>query len=297
MRYSLLLFLLISCRSPLEAKPMNSHAPPIATKPDNSKELDGLNSQIKSLNDQKEGRESRQDFWHSSSVVLAFVAAALGVIAGLAQHFESRQSYAIRSIERNLVDAKARAASLRKLDSDWDINAARLGAAYAIQSAESEKLKREELEAKIAPRRLSLAQQRSIGEACIGITGKPITLISYALDAEGAGLGTQIASLLHLVGNDVRPNLSSITSYGGFQTGVIVNSASGDSATFAKCFAHALHDIGNLDVTLNGENLSRSTRPSQPPEFSMGAMTLGTTNANQEYVQILVGIKPIETVQ
>jgi hypothetical protein len=158
-------------------------------------------------------------------------------------------------------------------------------AAEARSMAEAERLERIRLEALVAPRSLSLEQQRQIAEACRGFTGHRVLVSSYGLDGEGAVLGAQIITLLRTVlGNDnVLDDRASTVVVGGFELGVHVRGPDSERA-FVSTLSAALSSIGGLQTFANDT----------PPRGGAGiggggaAFPQGTI-----YVSVMVGVKPI----
>jgi len=249
--------------------------------PSQSRELNDLNSEKNSLQKKRNDLEIRQNLWHDAYLTLAIIAAAFGGLSWLFQHLESKGSRKERPINVRLSAIDDRIREIDKEVFDTALGQTWAIAATAEDHAQSEQLERERLEAQIAPRRLTLQQQKDIGHACLGITGKPMSIRSYSLDVEGTALGVQIVSSLRATGIDIRPNLSSISPFGSFDSGVVIHSSEEDNA-FAACLGHALTNIGKLAVMVNGfMGLDGAIKPIPP-------LPTGTP------IDIMVGVKPIE---
>ena len=102
------------------------------------------------------------------------------------------------------------------------------------------------LEAIIAPRSLSLDQQRRIADACRKFHGHAASVVSYSTDAEASGLASQII-VLHASDVPVADDIATVMPVGGFETGVHVR-APNEEKDFASTIADALSSIGHLDV-------------------------------------------------
>jgi cell division protein FtsB len=133
------------------------------------------------------------------------------------------------------------------------------------------------LEAQIAPRRLTAAQQQSIAHACARFAGRQVRVVSYALDAEAGILAKQIVATLQGAGMKVDDATASVMPLGGFSLGIHV---SGPEQDLVAELSKVLASFGNLAVA------APSTAPSGP--------SVSTDNtSNVVPVSILVGVKPI----
>lgn len=156
-------------------------------------------------------------------------------------------------------------------------------AAEANQKAEQERLERLRLEAVVAPRSLSLDQQRSIANAWKAFAGRKVSLTTYALDAEGATLGKQIIACLREAGLNAEDRTASNMPLGGFALGVHVN---GSDNELVSAIATALQSVGHLAVEQHGPSLRNASIASGDP-------SAGTDLT----ASILVGVKPIMTIR
>jgi len=161
-----------------------------------------------------------------------------------------------------------------------DLNKA---ASKAQEMAESERLERIRLEAIVAPRSLSLNQQRLIASACGRFHGHGVLVSSYGMDGEGAALGGQIISVLQSAGITVADARASIMVTGGFEMGVHVRGPSVER-DFVSSLGNALSSIGKLQVSLN-----------DPPPKVGGGMGGGGQSfpPGTVFVTVMVGIKPV----
>ena len=246
-----------------------------------------------------EARVSRADGWLQdfSNILLASAqrqaADAIGD-AGRANQRASeneRQAALARSdakkAEGHLADALAKAESAKALAKGYDKqiaeSKAQAEAAHAV--AESERLERIKLEAAVAPRSLSLEQQRQIAAVCRQFAGHRVLVSSYGLDGEGAAIGAQIITLLRSVlGNDnVLDSRASIVVTGGFQFGIHLRGPDSERE-FIRNLSDALTSVGHLQTFVN-----------QPPP-RMGAMMGGGGQgfpAGTVFVDVMIGIKPV----
>ena len=118
--------------------------------------------------------------------------------------------------------AQADAAASNAVGEAAKAGAAKAGerASLADQKAEAERLARVELEARIAPRRLTPAQQAEIASFLSPFQGKRVTVVTYALDVESAVLGAQLIAVMHRAGIVPIDNRASVMPFGGFSTGI-----------------------------------------------------------------------------
>ncbi len=141
-----------------------------------------------------------------------------------------------------------------------------------------------QLEAIIAPRSLSLDQQKRIADACRRFSGHDVLVKSYGMDGEAAALAGQIIAVLKSVPNiSVADGRGSITVSGGFDVGVHVRGPETEHE-FTSALGDALSRIGNLKVAIND------------PEPKMGAAMGGGGQQfpqGTSFVTVMVGIKPL----
>ncbi len=136
-------------------------------------------------------------------------------------------------------------------------------AAQLEKEAEAERLERTKLEAIVAPRSLSLDQQRRIADACRKFHGQHGVLVkSYATDGEASALAAQIIAALRAAEIAVADSTGAEITTGGFDIGVHVR-APDTEHEFASALADALSTIGKLKVSVND------------PEPKVGSMMSG----------------------
>lgn len=168
----------------------------------------------------------------------------------------------------------------------------------AQEMAESERLERIKLEAIVAPRSLSLEQQRLIVASLHRFSGHSVRLSSYGLDGEGAALGAQIISALRSAGIVVEDSRASFISTGGFELGVHVRGPDADR-DFISGLAGALSSIGKLQVFVNGPSFRAGATIGGSAAMGGGATIGGGGGAVNVPipatgpVSLMVGIKPV----
>jgi hypothetical protein len=133
--------------------------------------------------------------------------------------------------------------------------------AQANRHAETERLERIKLEVLVAPRRLSVEQQRAIAKALDTSVGRKVMVKSYASDGEAAILGTQIVESLKAAKLDVLNNLMSQSSFGSVAFGVRVT---GNDKVLVGKLLSIFSAIGNLFV------LSEAVPPATGMSTSVG---------------------------
>ena len=101
----------------------------------------------------------------------------------------------VATAKADVADAVAKVAT-----ADARIAEADARAQEARSIAEAEKLEREKLEVLVAPRRLSVEQQRQLSTVLRKYARKTVRVSTYGLDGEGAAIGTQIIAVLNTVG-------------------------------------------------------------------------------------------------
>ena len=295
----LLLFLLIGLLSMIApAKTMQTVNNAVATTAQ-SERLKSLDSREASLSKDLIRSQDWEAIWHDLYLWVGVFAVALGAISIVFQRLETRNIRKGRATSDLIAGIHSERAMIEKHISDVAIAEALTVASIANKAAEGEKLERVRLEALVAPRRLSIEQQRNIGDACLGITGRKIVVTSYGLDGEGFALGWQILSALHRPGLNVSGNLAGIVQSGVFDTGVLVRTPPEEEG-FGKCICHALHALGGLEVILNGER-HVGNAVMLGPATTVGPATMigggriqpkGFLPAGSP-IEIMVGIKPI----
>jgi hypothetical protein len=149
--------------------------------------------------------------------------------------------------------------------------------------AESERLLRIRLEASIAPRSLTLDQQKQIAAALQKFKGHGVLVSSYAMDGESALLGSQLIAALRAAKIVVANGLSGGSVSGRFETDVHVRSPQSENG-FAAALADTLTHIGGLKVVLND------------PQPRFGAAMVGGVEsfpAGTIFVTVMVGVKSV----
>jgi len=157
-------------------------------------------------------------------------------------------------------------------------------AAQLRKDAEAERLERTKLEALVAPRSLTLDQQLKIADACRKFKGHAALVMSYATDAEAAGLASQIIAAIRAAGASVADDVGTVMPVGGFEIGVHVRSPDKERE-FASAIADALSSIGHLDVA-----------PANDPLPNFNTLSSGGEHFNNPslaFVTITVGVKRV----
>ena len=236
---------------------------------------------------------------YSNIVLWLLIAAGLIAVAIAAFSFLSsrKDNDLIRAKDRQLqldlkdkdtqIESVKEKAQNDKLDSDGKIAALQATAAIATQkaaeankTAEDEKNERLKLEAQIAPRRLTPAQQQEIAMACRGFSGRKVRVESYALDVEGGVLAKQIIAVLLAAKLNVDDGTASVMPLGGFSLAVHVN---GDESDLVIGIASVLASVGKLDVA-----------PPNSPLPQAPTLSVGGNPAAAKAVTVLVGVRPIK---
>lgn len=152
--------------------------------------------------------------------------------------------------------------------------------AEANKVAERERVERLRLEAEIAPRRLTPSQEVAIAMACDQFRGRPVKVVSYAMDAEGAVLAKQIIASLQLAGMAVSDSTASLQSIGGFSLGIHIT---GTKPNLISCIRESLSMTGHLMVA-------------PPNTEAAGGFIMGTGGGKGAVpdATILVGVKPVQ---
>jgi hypothetical protein len=185
------------------------------------------------------------------------------------------------SLKTEAEKAKEGIATAQMAAARANADAAKAGerAAEANKAAEQEKIERLKLEAQIAPRRLTVAQQQAIAMGCSHFSGKSVRVESYALDAEAGILAKQIIAALQASGMHVQDGTASLMPLGGFSLGVHVN---GDEPDLVTGLSAILSSVGNLFVA-------------PPNSIQGGGETISAgSGAPRPSVSILVGVKPVQ---
>lgn len=137
------------------------------------------------------------------------------------------------------------------------------------------------LEAVIAPRRLSKEQVASLTRLLEPFKGQKIRLESYALDAEGEVLASQIRDgLAPVLGID--DWVGSEGAGNGFAKGINVT---GTNAALVTALAEAFQKLGLENV---------STAPLPPPQTILLAVEQSRDREKGVAAVVVVGVKPIK---
>jgi hypothetical protein len=233
--------------------------------------------------------------WKPLCIISGAILITVGVAGELfVQSLASRKETGLRKANDavfaglNAEAAKARKdasnASERASQADERASENEKEAARLQKMAEAERLERIRLEAIVAPRSLSLDQQRLIAAACRRFSGHRVLLSSYGLDGEGAALGAQIISVLRSAGVTVLDGRATSIVTGGFELGVHVRGPDIER-DFVSGLGNALSSIGKLQVSIN-----------DPPARVGGAGIGGGGQAypaGTVFVSVMVGIKPV----
>lgn len=191
----------------------------------------------------------------------------------------------IKSAESAGETAKADAAKARSeiAESAKQTEQAKASAAEANRKAELERLERIKLEATVAPRSLSVAQQQALAAVWHFMAGKKISVTSYSLDGEGAGLASQIIATLKIAGIDVENRLASVMPMGGFALGVHVT---GSDEKISTEIRNGLVSTGLF------------VAPPGTPQGGGAAMATGAAPGTETpAADILIGVKPVPTIR
>jgi hypothetical protein len=182
-------------------------------------------------------------------------------------------------------DAKAKSAEATAKKFESQIAEAQRDAAESKKEAETERLERVKLEALVAPRSLSLDQQRRIADACRKFHGHGVLVKSYGTDGEGAALAEQIIAALRAADVVVADSRGTEIVAGEFDSGVHVRAPEVEHE-FASTIAGALSSIGKLKVFPIND-----LEPRVGSGMSGGGQ--GFTNPGAVFVTVRVGIKPV----
>ena len=157
-----------------------------------------------------------------------------------------------------------------------------------------------QLYALTAPRRLTPDQLVAIKAELKKFAGKQVVVSSYGLDGEGAGLGTQIVSILNASGIYAVDQLASSIVTGGFETGIQVHGPA-EQQELVHALYLALHYDGKTDCHDQRPQLNGLTGMGAYGGIGGGAgMGVGSARTGPAGpttkgtpVTIVIGIKPI----
>jgi len=255
--------------------------------------------------DIKDLLKTRPVKWKSVQQIVGAILVTVGVAGELGVQYkastvETKLRSASHAVE-SILNASAESAKSTAAGFQNQIAEAEARAAEARSMAAAEQLERAKLEAIVAPRSLSVEQQRLIRISLRRFSGHPaVTVSSYGLDGEGAVIGAQIISVIRAA-TGIAPvdRRANFISTGGFESGIQIRGPNSER-DFMSALEMALTSIGKLkEVNING--------PSFRPGASMGGPSTmggpasiggggGIVPANVPTngpVSIMVGIKPL----
>lgn len=111
--------------------------------------------------------------------------------------------------------------------------------------AESERLERVRLEATVAPRSISVEDQRTIAVDLSRFSGSRVSVTTYSLDGDGAMLAQQVIGILGVARIAVDNRMASVMPLGSFAFGVHVTGSRND---LVVALSETLLRIGHLGV-------------------------------------------------
>jgi hypothetical protein len=213
--------------------------------------------------------------WLKLAQLVAVFLVAVGVAAEFAGEWISRP------LEKIIDDA--RELKIAQLTQDAaqlsaESESARAAIAAANARAESERLERVKLEAKIAPRRLSSAQKELIASSLSNVQKPPtIAVVSRLLDAEGRDFADDISAALEAAGWSTQRYLNWTMS----NKGLFVATAEGTSVS--------LNDpsIDGLRRALMATNVNP-----EPLTIKTSEMATMSPHFQPNVLYLLVGAKP-----
>jgi hypothetical protein len=231
--------------------------------------------------------------WGPIFIILGGILITLGVAGELfVQHLASGKETALRKANDQLfAQLNSEAAQARKDAGDAIESAAKADerasanekeSARLSKIAEAERLERIRLEAAVAPRGLTLDQQKRIADEVQKFRRHAVLVSSYGLDGEASELAAQVISSLRSVGITVADARASIVVNGGFETGVHVRGPDVERA-FVIALGNALSVVGKLRVATND--------PVPRTGGGIGGGGQGFTPGSV-YVTVFVGVKP-----
>jgi hypothetical protein len=157
--------------------------------------------------------------------------------------------------------------------------------ANAAKEAEDERLARIGLEVLVAPRRLTIEQQRAIANSCHRFAGRTVVISSYALDTEAQVLSEQICSAFQAAGMHCVPNPGSLNTFGKLLQGIRV-SGSRLQHDFVSAIKASLEQDGHLALAGLEQEIIPSVPGNRFEEFAV--RTERPSDAS-----IFVGVKPV----
>jgi hypothetical protein len=217
------------------------------------------------------------------SVMLAFlaVAAIAAAVVGLSTYAvvqlqkqeaadakKDFNTYKI-TVEAQVEDAKKEGLEAGKTAANALVRAAELEAANLA------------LEAQIAPRRLSAAQQQSMLFDLTPYAGRVVAVQSYSLDAEGTVLASQLMRVLTGSGLQAVDRLASVSPMGGFILGIHI---SGTDEQLVGALRSTLSNTAGLAVASDGQTM---------PAIGIGGMSIVDEGQPLAGAQVSIGVKPL----
>ncbi len=247
-------------------------------------------SDIPSLTSQIDQLGSRVDFWNTVIVwcLVATAISATGIV--VAQQIAFKRAKQLSDAQDRLIRAKDAQLAIDLGNKDVNIAAAQKEAGAANERAgklEKEaaelRTKNLELEAAIAPRRLTEGQQKQLA-ALTAFAHRGVGIKSYANDTEGAILATQISDALSKSGITIEDNRLTMQPAGSISFGVSVDGS--DKALVGE-LKKILSSDGDLMKT---SSISSPQRSGVSFNVEFGKVVTGMPLA----ATITVGAKPIK---
>jgi len=215
---------------------------------------------------------------------LALKAADERMLALDARIAEAKQNLALAEQHSSEANAKAESFRLEIAKAGESSAQANARAAEAQRMAEAERLERIRLEAIVAPRSISIIDQRAIAASLLRFAGSRVNLASYSLDGEGAVLGQQVIAILQAARIEVDNRIATMMPMGGFAFGIHVNGTRDD---LVMTLRDALSRIGHLAVAPENTPISGGGGP---------IMQAGPVSRIPVNAAILIGIKPVPVI-
>ena len=138
-----------------------------------------------------------------------------------------------------------------------------------------------ELLAEIQPRDLTIAQQKAIGDALRGFSGRFVLIRTYSLDQESGRLGMLIQAALRYGGIEVQFSPTPAPGFANLPVGLKID---GSEKRFVDGLRRVLSTEGGLGLA----------DPNWKPEFSGTFQGVQIPRADQ--ADIFVGVKPVKLI-
>jgi hypothetical protein len=198
----------------------------------------------------------------------------IALLNGVAAEAGNRAATAnarVKEAEAEIASAEARIAEANR------------AAAEANATAETERLERLRLEARLAPRTLSPAQQASLSRSLAPLNGRSVDVLIYGSTPEIDGFAFQIGQAAYAAG--IHIHVWHVISGAGI--GIVVQTRFGSDHTTdddARLITSALHDLGT----------DCKYQPQRFGEELPGALNGATTWDPQKIspIRLLIGAKP-----